>query len=458
LEHTVARPPDLCPARGSGRRPAANAVRRHRYHAAIAETAPTTPASETPAEKAQRWRGFLSFILLALSILCLIVGSLFVWMRATAYNPNGYVASALQVEGQVAIQNALVNYITEDVLPPSQVESLATQAADQLPIPPARQKLVAGVLAAGFNSQIQNIATNLVSQVGESGLAVRVTQRASEEAVALLRNKSSVFQYQGDSIVFNTAPIIKQARAKLDEQLGNLSQFLPPPRTEGFPTYVLVQGAVVTTIQSAVSTIDLMSWLLPLLFVILLALGLFVARQRRSAAFRVMIAIAVSAVVVLIGIRIAKSAITGLINDPPTQDVVDSILNAASTNLVDQTLWLALLAAVIGAALWFFGPDTPARAGRAWMVARGHDLITGQPGPAGRVTQFAREHRAAILVTALAVGVLILLLISNATATTWLMALISYLILGFLVEYANCAGWMQAVVRWFRDLRSKPAT
>lgn len=375
-------------------------------------------------------------------------------MRATAYNPNGYVASALQVQGQVEIQKALVNYITEDVLPPSQVQSLAEQAAEQLPIAPARQKLVAGVLAAGFNSQIQNIATNIVSRVGESGIIVNVTQRASEQAVALLRRQSSVFQYQGDSIVFNTAPIIKEARAKLDEQLGNLSQFLPPPRTEGFPTYVLVQGSVVTTIQTAVSTIDLMSWLLPLLFVVFLVLGLVTARQRRPAAFRVMIAIAVSAIVVLIGIRIAKSVITGLINDPPTQDVVDSILNAASTNLVDQTLWLALLAAAIGAVLWFFGPDRPARAGRAWMVARGHDLVTGQQGPAGRVTEFARQHRAAILVVALAVGVLILLFIDNATATTWLMALVSYLILGFLVEYANCATWMQAVVRWFRGLRS----
>jgi hypothetical protein len=423
----------------------------------ISDAAATAPTA-APPHASQRWRAPLSFILLALAIVCLILGSLFVWMRVTAYNPNGYVAAALQVQGQVEIQNALVNYITEDVLPPSQVQSLAEQAAEQLPIPPARQKLVAGVLAAGFNSQIQNIATNLVSRVGESGVIVDVTQRAGEQAVALLRNESSVFQYQGDSIVFNTAPIIKEARAKLDEQLGNLSQFLPAPRTEGFPTYVLVQGSVVTTIQTAVSTIDLMSWLLPLLFVVLLVLGLIVARERRSAAFRVMIAIAVSAVVVIIGIRIAKSVITGLINDPPTQGVVDSILTAASTNLVDQTLWLALLAAAIGAVLWFLGPDKPARAGRGWMVARGHDLVTGQQSPAGRVTQFAREHRATLLVTALAVGVLILLLVSNATTSTWLLALVSYLIFGFLVEYASCAGWMQWVVQWVRGLRKTPAS
>lgn len=438
--------------------PRGERTRGRGYHAAISETASTTPSAETPRQQAQRWRGFVSFVLLALSILALILGSLVLWMRATAYNPNGYVASALQVEGQVQIQNALVNYITEDVLPPSQVQSLAEQAAEQLPIAPARQQLVAGVLAAGFNSQIENIARNLVSRVGESGLIVDVTTRASEQAVALLRNQSSVFQYRGDAIVFNTAPIIKEARVKLDEQLGNLSRFLPPPRTEGFPTYTLVEGSVVTTIQTAVSTIDLMSWLLPLLFVVFLVLGLIVARQRRSAAFRVMIAIAVSAVVVLIGIRIAKSVITGLINDPPTQDVVDSILTAASTNLVDQTLWLALLAAIIGAALWFFGPDRAARAGRAWMVARWNDLGTGQQGAAGRITQFARQYRMAILVVSLAAGVLILLVIDNATATTWLMALVSYLILGFLVEYANCATWMQAVVRWFRGLRSRPAS
>jgi len=54
--------------------------------------------------------------------------------------------------------------------------------------------------------------------------------------------------------------------------------------------------------------------------------------------------------------------------------------------------------------------------------------------------------------------VLILLLISNATTSTWLLALVSYLIFGFLLKYAACASWMQWVVQWVRGLRKTPAS
>ncbi len=436
--------------------PSHHAVRARDYSAPIADAAATGPADPSPG-KPQRWRGILSFVLLGLSIVCLILGSLFIWMRVTAYNPNGYVASALQVQGQVEIRKALTDYISNDLLPESRVLELAEQVTDPLPIAEDRKKLLATVLTASIRSQVGTVVDGLLDSRAGNTLAVDATQRASEEVVKLLRNDSSVFQFQGDSVVFNTAPLVKEARAALEERLGQIARFLPPERSESYPVYTVVQGSVVTTTQTAISTIRLMSWLLPVLFVVLLIMGIVVARQRRTAAFRTMVAIAIAAVVVIVGIRIARNVILGLITEPATEGVVKAILDSASINLVDQTLWLALIAAVVGGVLWLLGSDRPARMARAWLAQRGRDLVSGVPSPAGAVTQFARQYRIVLDVGALALGLIILLLIPDAGGTTWLLALVSYLIFGFLVEYSACAEWMQWVVRQVRGLRKKPA-
>jgi len=114
--------------------------------------AATTASMADPPQKSQRWRAPLSFVLLALAIACLILGSLFVWMRVTAYNPNGYVAAALQVQGQVEIRSALTNYIENDLLPEDRVFNLAQQATDQLPIAEDRKQLLASVLTTAIRS------------------------------------------------------------------------------------------------------------------------------------------------------------------------------------------------------------------------------------------------------------------------------------------------------------------
>lgn len=433
------------------------AVRGPGYHFHIAEQIIIdTPGAPTPSR--QRWRGFLSFALLALAIVCLILGSLFLWMRTTAYSPDGYVASALQVQGQVQIRSALTDYISSELLPEDEVLALAQEVTDPLPIAEGRKELLATVLTASIRSQISTVVDGILdSRVGNT-LAVNATQRASQEVVSLLRNNTGVFQFQGDAVVFNTEPLIKEARAALDERLGRLASYLPPERTEGYPTYTVVQGDVVTTTQKAIRTIDLMSWLMPVLFFVLLIAGLFVARRRRSAAFRTMIAIAIAAIVVIVAIRIARSVILGLIDEPATEGVVKAILDSASINLVDQTLWLALLAAVVGGILWMLGPDEPARKSRGWLAQRGRDLTAGAASPAGPVTQFVRRRRIVLDVGAFVVGLLILLLMPSPSGSTWLFALVAYLIFGFLVEYASCAEWMQWVVRWVRGLRKKTAT
>jgi hypothetical protein len=405
----------------------------------------------------QRWRGALSFILLTLSVLCLVLGSLFVWMRATAFTPDGYVSKALTVQGESLLSEKVTNFVKDDVLPQDKADDLAMRVVDPLPLGADEKKLLATAVAATVRSQVGNA----VNAFFESGPGVQFTEalstRLSEEIVKLVDNGSGIFDFEGDSIVLDTQPIAQGARAKAEDLLGPLARFLPPP-PESYKQVVLVQGDYVVTIQKAINLIWLMSWLLPTLFAVLLALGLFVARERRPAAFRTAIAIIVGVAIAVIAIRIARSVITGLIQEGPNQDVVDAILTAATINLVDQTLLIVVITAIVGFVLWLFGPDKPARYARGWIAQRGRDLVSGERTAAGRVTEFARRYRAHLDIAGVVLTVLALIVVPNLTGYTWAFALIALAIWLLLIELAACPRWLQAVARWIHGLRHTSTT
>ena len=389
-------------------------------------------------------------------MLCLVLGSLFVWMRATAFTPDGYVANALTVEGEALLSEQVSNFVKDQVLTPARADDLAKRVVEPLPIGTKEKDLLAAALASTVRTQVGNAVQGYL----QSGAGLQVTEalssRLSEEIVKLVDDGSGVFEFQGDSIVLDTQPIVQGARAKAEELLGPLARFLPPP-PESYKQIVLVQGDYVSTIQQAISIIWLMAWLLPVLFLVLLIAGLFAARERRPAAFRTAIAIIVGAAIAVIAIRIARSVITNLIQEGPQQDVVGSILSAATTELVDQTLLIVFITAIVGFILWLFGPDKPARYARGWLAERGRDLSAGERRDAGRITEFARHYRAILEIVGVVLTIISLLLVPNLTGFTWAFALIALAIWLLLIEYASCARWMQAIARWVAGLRHKRA-
>ena len=56
-------------------------------------------------------------------MLALVLGSLFIWMRATTFSPNGYAAKALTVQGENLLQSKVTSYVQEDLLTQERSES-----------------------------------------------------------------------------------------------------------------------------------------------------------------------------------------------------------------------------------------------------------------------------------------------------------------------------------------------
>ncbi len=410
----------------------------------------------TPSGR-QRGRAILSFICLAFSIHFLIVGSLFVWMRASAHNPDGFVAAALDVKSQVAVQDAIVNYIKNDVITQARAEEAAAKVVAPLSLNTQQKAFLTEVLATSLRAQVGNIVVNALATGVARDLLAQAATRASEGVVNLINNRPGALEFRGDAIVFNTEPLVKEARAAVDANLGSLAKYIPAPLAqEGYPTYTIASGSSVTTVRSIITFVNLMSWLLPLMFALLLILGIVLARERRSAAYRTMIAIAVAAVVVFVALRVAKSIIAGLLASPATQQVYDAILNEVGARLFAQTLWLTFAAAIVAGVLWFFGPDHLAKRSRAWMARRWHDLQTGTPGSEGRVTEFMRQYHRHFEVGGLALVLIALIALPTTTTAAWVVALVAAIGWFLFVEYTRTAQWMVVLTARMRRKDSAP--
>lgn len=390
-------------------------------------------------------------------MLALVLGSLFIWMRATTFSPNGYAAKALTVQGETLLQSKVTSYVQDDLLTQDRAEALAQRVVEPLPIGKTEKDFLATGIASAVRSQVDNAVNAFFDTGAGKEFGAAISTRLTDEIIRLINDEPGVFEFEGDAVVLNTQPIVQGARAQLEASLGNLARFLPPP-PESYRTITVVQGDYVSTVQSAIRIIWLMSWLLPLIFLVLLVAGLIVARERRPAAFRTMIAIIIGLAVVAITIRVARRVVTSLVNEGPGQDVVGAILSAATSDLVDQTLVLVLIAAIIGGALWLLGPDKPARYARAWLADRARDLRSGERRAAGRVTEFARQRRAPLEIGGAVLAALVLLLVPSLSWGSWTLAIIALGVWLLLIEYASCAGWMQAIARWISDLRKKPST
>ena len=415
-------------------------------------TADTAPAARPPFWRRIRVRSVLSFFCLAISILCLIVGSLFVWVRVSASSPDGFVAAALNVQGQVEVQTAIETYVENNVVTQARAEEAAAKVIAPLPVTEQRKEFLANILASSLRARIGDIVQNALSTGPGQQLIENVARRASEGVVDLINNDPGVFQFQGDAIVFNTEPLVKEARAAIDAKLGPLAKYIPAPLAqEGYPAYTIASGSTVSAIRQALSLINLMSWLLPVLFALLLILGIVLARERRSAAYRAMIAIAVSAVVLLITLRIAKNAIAGLLTTPASEQVYSAIINEVGSRLLAQTLWLTFLAAIVAFVLWIFGPDKLALRLRAWIGCRWRDLQAGVPADdEDRVTTFIREYPRHLEVAVLIIAAIVLIALPSLSATAWIVAIVAILLWFLFVEYTRTAPWLVSFARRLR--------
>ncbi|MEV0090269.1 hypothetical protein [Streptomyces sp. NPDC050738] len=221
-------------------------------------------------------RRLLSAALTALIFLLVPLSALSVWASAEVGDTDRYVAAMAPLAGDTAVQNAVADRVTDEVM----------KNIDAGPIQSGVQDLVRQAVLSFAGSDAFQTAWNTVN---------RVAHAAVDKALS---------SGNGDDVVIDLAPVTERVKQELTDQGVPFADNIPVEHTE----------VTVMTSDKLGELRDSYRWLriagvwLPVLTLVLAALAVLVAGagRRRRAVTWLGVATALGAVLLLVGVAVAR--------------------------------------------------------------------------------------------------------------------------------------------------------
>lgn len=383
-----------------------------------------------------RWRAPVSVIAIVLGCLLAITSVLGVWAANQVSNTDRFVANMAPLIDQPPVQNALSAKITSQITTAADIPALTTTAANQLAQAhlPQLSNLVknfSGPIASGVDSLVGSVVSRFVASAAMARLWVTALRTAHTGIVSVLSGQhGGTVDVSNGQVVLQLGPIITAAKKQLVANGLSFAANLPAVN----PTFPLFEAQNLAKAQSGYRLLLTLKWVLPILSIVLLAAGVWVARGRRRALIGAALGLSGAMLVLAIALAIAR----GIYLNSVPQDVLRSdAASAAYDTLVrfirDGLRALLLIGLVVAAGAFLTGPSAiAARTRRA--VADGFDWVRNRGERAGLhagpVGAWVAAHKT--LLRAAAIGIVALIFVFWGQITLvlviWLVVLLLVLL------------------------------
>jgi hypothetical protein len=401
----------------------------------------TTLRSNPPARRRRvGWRSPVATLLIVLGCVLAPLSVLGIWTANQVSDTNRYIATVTPLIQEPAIQNALTDKITDRIVAEINVPGLATQTAAQLNqrgLPRAATLLqnFSGSIAGAVDGFIHSNIARIVTGPAMARVWVQANTVAHQQLVAALSGRgSTAITTSNDQVVLNLAPFIKVAQQNLANRGLTLVARLPTPNTSFalFPSKELVKA------QTAYRLINDLKIILPIASLLLIAIGVYVARSHRRALLGAGLGFAASMFVLAAALLIVRGA---YLNAIPA-GTLPSDAAAAAFDIMVRFIRLALrgllvVGLVVAAGAFLTGPSVSAVRIRSWFTA-GFGWIRHQAehigvstGPVGRWTY---AHRRGLRVGAVALAALIFVFWGQPTVDVVIVFVVVLLVVLGLIE------------------------
>jgi hypothetical protein len=259
----------------------------------------------------QRWRTVVATLLIVVACVLAPLSVVAIWTRNQVTNTDRYVATVSPLASDPAIQQAIADQITAQVFTYLDVQGLTTQAAEALAqrgnLPPRladQLQAFAIPIANGVQSFTHQQVGKIVQSPAFADAWVQANRAAHAELVkALTGEDTGAVTVEGDTVSLNMAVFIQTVKAQLVASGFTLAERIP----EVNASFVLFQSADITRARSAFNLLNTLGIWLPIVTLILLVLGVYVAKDHRRALVGAAIGVAVSMVVLALALAVFRS-------------------------------------------------------------------------------------------------------------------------------------------------------
>ena len=388
--------PDAGPPKAD---PAAEASGPRRDDEALELERLRTEVAELRAQQAARrrrvgWRAPVSTVLIVLGCVLAPISVLGVWTANQVSNTDRYVANVEPLVHDPAVQNALTDKITNEIASPGHVTAYANQAAAALN---AKGLPRVGSLLKTFAPQISGAVTgfvhgqvhNIVTSPQFAQLWVQANTRIHTQLVKVLSGQGSNDHHQQRPGRTQPRAVHHLVKQDLVKRGFTIVSKLPAIN----PTFALFSDKYLIKAQTGYRLVNDLKIVLPILALLLLAGGVYVARSHRRALIGAGLGLAASMLVLAAALLIFRGIyLSSVPSNVLPADAAAALFDTFVRFIKDGLRWILVVGLVIAAAAFLTGPSVTAvrtrgafTSGFGWLRRRA-ELAGLRTGPVGTWT------------------------------------------------------------------------
>jgi hypothetical protein len=258
----------------------------------------------------RRWRTVVATLLIVLACVLAPLSAVAVWTRNQVTNTDRYVATVAPLADDPAIQAAIADQITAQVFTYIDVQGLTNQAVDALaergltPVLADQLRALAVPIASGVQSFTRTQVARVVESDAFADAWVQANRVAHQELVAALTGEGGgSVTVENDTVSVNLAAFIQTVKQRLVDAGFSVAARIP----EVDASFVLFQSEDITRARSGFNLLNTLGVWLPVIAIVLLVLGVYVARDHRRALVGAAVGVAVSMVVLALALTVFRS-------------------------------------------------------------------------------------------------------------------------------------------------------
>ena len=386
------------------------------------------------------WRAPLATLLIVLGCVLAPVAVLGVWSVNEVSNTARYVATVEPLIHDPAIQNVLADKITNQITSRLNLTGTINQAAAQLN---SKGLTRIGSLLTTFGSQIASSAAGFIHSTVLSVIAspamanawVQVNTVAHQAVVKVLSGQGNgALSISNGQVVLNLGPLIAVAKQDLVARGFSLANSIPNINA----TVALFEAKDLGKAQGGYRLLTNLKIVPPILVLVLLGAGVYVARRRRRALIAAGLGLAASMLVLAVGLLISRSIYLSSVPSTVLPSAAAAAVYDAFVHFIKVSLRVVLaVGLVVALGAFFTGPSRMAvatrsglKSGMRWIrnFAERRGVSTG---PVGRWTY---QYRRILRIAAVALVALIFVFWGQPTALVAIILAIVLLVLLGLIE------------------------
>jgi hypothetical protein len=416
---------------------------RLRAEVAGLESRPAAPDPPRPRGRHRGgWRAPVATALIVLGCILAPLSVIAVWTANQVSDTNRYVENVAPLIHEPAIQAALTDKISAQINAHLPVQSLTNQAADTLT---SRGFTRVGTLLHSFSgslaSAVQGFIHDQVAKIVKSqqmaNLWVQLNRRVHAAVVKALSgqgtNNAAITTSNG-KVVLNLGPAIDLVKTRLEARGLGIVSAIPAIN----PQFALFNDKYLVKAQTGYRLLNNLKIVLPIVTLLLLGAGVYIARHHRRALIGAGLGLAASMLVLGIALAIARSIYLGSVPSSTLPSDAAAVLYDTLVRFIKNGLRILLVVGLLVAiAAFFTGPSVTAvrtrqglSSGLRWLRTRG-ERAGVQTGPVGAWTY---QHRNALRISAVALFAIIFVFLSTPSAASAIILAVLLLVVLGLIE------------------------